>query len=138
MGGTVPTVETLSNFTARLFAEQRAAYAAFEAHMIQTTNPKLYLLRRTDRPTDREAIGAAVVIAPDEATARRVHPRTGGLHQSSPTPCNCCGLTDPSNGGWRDGGWAPTPDAVEATYLGIAAEKLLGPRVVMVAPVEAL
>lgn len=124
MGGTVDTVETLRDFTERLLANSRAAYAAFEADMMQTTNPKLYLLRRLDGPTDREAIAGAVIVATDEATARRLHPRTGKLHQSSPAPCKCCGMSDPSNGGWRDGGWAPTPDAVEAVYIGMASDKL--------------
>ena len=117
--------------------------SAFAAHLLATYpevdppfaskdgTPKLYKITRIDNTDDREAVVLAVVVAPDRETASRIHPRTGGLYGTG--PCKCCGLTDPSNGGWRDGlGWAPGPNYVDVKYLGEASSELTCPKVVSV------
>lgn len=60
----------------------------------------------------------AVVAAPDEETARRIHPRSGEVFDSNADPRD--------QGAWRDWGysyggcWARHPDSVKAKRIGTA------------------
>lgn len=120
----VPELERIAN---DFIADHRAKRGRRQS--AGQPEPKLYRLTLRSTYHEPGRYGSAVVVALDEDTAARIHPGTGRLYDLG--PCACCGLTDPSNGGWRDGKWAPSPADVMVTLIGLAAPGLACPSVVL-------
>ena len=66
---------------------------------------KLFLISQSEN-TDYDSFDSAVVCAPDEDTARRMHPSNGEIGSDWSRPF---------------GSWCSSPDAVTVKYIGEAA-----------------
>lgn len=91
---------------------------------------KMNLYRLKGIAVGWDTYNGAIVAAPDEATARRIHPEDGSVHGDPKSTTRINGW-DEQLDGYKGGvirwersyiSWAVSPDDVTAEFVGVAAD----------------